>query len=730
MNKFRIFCMLMVALFSIAISSALAANPVRVKNAPASEIALKAVKNNATTKDVIDLNSIKLKSESATQAVGDTLLLEGFEGFNSTTGWLPEGWTVINTNTTPGSNWTIGVPYQLRSSYSKYIAAVNADGFNSSDEWLISPEITLGKQNDLIFYALSKPSEMYSRNNQGAIQKDKVKSTLKVKLFVNDSWVEVYDIARDTEYSDEEIESPGYRLTRIKLDDYAGKTIKIAFVYEGYDGATIGIDDVFVGNLYPDAWYLRPEGTYYIGISEKFVFSPGPGFFVPAYTDMYFDNISLYADNYSWIGLDMNSIPYMESNSYSPLFSASPGFLTLPYLEASLDGKTDAYQYSYSGRSYLKVGHAGPAMNVDIRLGLNTYKSGNDYLFGTQKYTPTQAEKDQGYLAYTNEGVGNHFEKPAHPVLIDSVDVFLGELSGPGSTPLTLTLMKVEDNGSLTPIATAKTLISQAKTNTNYKVLSFKFDEIQCVNYKSFYLLSGFNVDGVTLGAMTNSYSDYDESNAFTWVKFSDGSLSLQNSRDRYNYGFSLLFVPYMSFPVLHPDKEVIICETSAGTTQLKVEVSYGLNSLEGLIDNDDSWFRIKKSTLDASFTEDKNSYLLKMDIEYDALPQEMEGRSTNFRIIQKGYQTLTIPVKQGIVLGIDKTTLSAFSAVNTGSAFLLTYDNADKVEVYNISGQKVMQAVLPSDGTYTLEHGQLPSGIYIIKFMGVKGFNNVKVMK
>lgn len=665
----------------------------------------------------------RLRSASGIQAVGDTLLIEGFEAFTGTDQtWLPTGWTRKTTNTFDmKKTWFIGAP-QASLNSSKYLSFVEFDYDNASDEWLITPELTLGAQNDMIFYLLSNPSEMFYTDKYGVTHKDQITATFQIMISVNGGeYTTLFDAAKDVNYTDDEFKKIGYRQMRVKLHDYASKKVKIGFRYVGKGGGSIGLDDIFIGNLYPSAWYYRPIGTYYNGFSDELTFSPG--YFVPAYKDLQFVNDSWYSDRYYWDGLYRDGYSYLESTEFSPTFSVSTVAADLPYLTSYLDNKNSTFQYNYRGSGSLKAGHYGYAMNVDINNSIVAPKFTNSdyFLFGTYHSTPATPEQ----RPFSFEAIGNWFEKPAQKAIVSNISVILGTLTGPADTELTLDAMRVEESGSLTLLTSGKLKISDAKDlNEQFKILHFSLNDTLFVDYPVLYMLRGYNVPGVSLGAYCNNYSDMQESNAFILIKYDDNQETvLRNASSLYG-NYSLLFIPSLAFPVLHPDKENIVCEVSAGTAAISIETTFTPDKLK--VYTADDWVTLSGATFDNN----PAKFLFSLELAYEALPAGMQGRSSSIRITQLGTDDLIIPIYQGTVSDINKTRIPEPEVYNKNGAFEMIYSNVNLLEIYSISGQKLQEVKLPASGNYTLDHKHLASGVYILKFSGKEGSYSVKKTK
>jgi hypothetical protein len=162
----------------------------------------------------------------------EVLLQEGFDG-----AWLPDGWTVINTNPTenwlqsnnsdPTMNFDQIDPASLFSAMCPWIA-------EDQDEWLISPEIDAAGETPLTLTWYAGVSGGYL--NPGA--------TL-ICLISTDggsTWTELWNAI---DYIDPAADW-AWTMVTANLDDYAGAPFQLAWNYVGNDGDLVGVDGVMV----------------------------------------------------------------------------------------------------------------------------------------------------------------------------------------------------------------------------------------------------------------------------------------------------------------------------------------------------------------------------------------------------------------------------------------------------------------------------------------------------
>jgi PKD repeat protein len=173
------------------------------------------------------------------------------EGFEDTTSFPPEGWSIKSNDNLEGNNltevsedantWGLcdsttftdqeGNPdpqYIHTGSYSAaigYTAGSEGDPYN----WLITPDIELRKGETLTFWLWYASDSNYYTD-------------FDVMIHAEGQWSSLLHLTEGsgTNLYDEPVE--------LSLNDYANKTVKIAFVYQYTDGYQLAIDDITIDN--------------------------------------------------------------------------------------------------------------------------------------------------------------------------------------------------------------------------------------------------------------------------------------------------------------------------------------------------------------------------------------------------------------------------------------------------------------------------------------------------
>lgn len=260
---------------------------------------------------------------------------EGFEGrgtdsdFSShlDNNYLPQGWTEISkvghknypevsedgwdcTWRTLPSNGLFGNAFK-GNCYANVKNIYGADP-SESDEWLITPSITV-QDNDVLYFYVAYNAYFTLRPDQNDGWKptgkfnplDVMISTDNGETWSDPLWStyddamsktpeELFDISMDTHWYDKF--SPVF----IDLDKYYGKTIKVAFRYYGKKGTPVSIDDVTVGIPYPEANYSLPEGYFMPALMSSMAPEATPLAYASAGNADTWVNNSILCRTYEW----------------------------------------------------------------------------------------------------------------------------------------------------------------------------------------------------------------------------------------------------------------------------------------------------------------------------------------------------------------------------------------------------------------------------------------------
>ncbi len=200
--------------------------------------------------------------------------------------WIPDGWELDHRGQCePQDSWTpCGImPMMPLPADGDCMFGINYS-MNSQDEWLITPEISIGDNFQLTFWCYLEPFFLYSLDNfdwdlWDFVGDKEVAATLQIWAQpAGEDWTLVHDFADDYRdmTGDELFDAAptGLEKKSISLAGFAGKDIKIAFRLVGCDGNTMFLDAVGVG--YPsldDVSYMEPLETLYFGFEPTWELS-------------------------------------------------------------------------------------------------------------------------------------------------------------------------------------------------------------------------------------------------------------------------------------------------------------------------------------------------------------------------------------------------------------------------------------------------------------------------
>jgi hypothetical protein len=684
---------------------------------------------------------------------------ESFESYNGTDlNWIPTTWTEKNktgnvfvNDGTANPTWYITGSGNAYPSNGKYMAWVNyADG-KDQDEWLISSSFTVGAGEELLYFDAHYSSYfMYLDFNAfiqtGQITFDFTKPTATMQAYVStnngQSWEMVWDAHEDAaKYNVNNINDfkvGKWHSVKKSFIKYAGKSIKIAFRYVGRDGDSMGLDNIDVRGMSPDAFYVRPKGYFYLGYTQDFLRSAVDFTYGPAYENATWINKSgAEAESFNWTFPD----PIIDNKTFStsekdPQVNYPDGFFKMPLLKASvgLNDSTYIWGSSQKGSYFLTGGQTDFGWgkigvgNYDRTKGLVPYKFGdNDYVFGTDS---------------TNRlfSVANYFAKPIKKYVLENIWINFGTFIAPPETEFKMIVHKYKTNniGLMVfgdTIATSTALAQDVKNPvTGFYSLNFqgftKFDPKIGLDVTKDYLeiedailieFTGFsNNKEITLSVFSQTLNTSgDESNAYVIYKLNN-SRALISSLQYIRSYTSLLINLGATYSYLHVDNSTVhLSNTSSNTIVVKSNYT------------PDSWWLndALPNWLSAQYNYDAKKDVKSVTFTAQALPDGVESRDAVVKLGTYG-SDLVLNIKQDRITGITDINSSDIRVQSQNNSFNLSYSNEfQSVTIMNVSGQQIGSYNLPYTGNFTIPSSKLSKGIYIFKFNG-KTSKTIKVIR
>ena len=529
----------------------------------------------------------------------------------------------------------------------------------------------------------------------------------------------------------------------------------------------------------PAAYYKRPAGTTYIGMtpmtrSLKYSFLA-----VPAYTELNWKNASVGATSILWeycdgILPDYSDFSYAQSTAeeittpkYTELVSYSA-----PYLQASNElGDSifttvdylsiDPYVYNESINEYFYNTNIRPDADVIGYLGGTMINNAQSSKSLDSKYGFTEA----GFTDVKLDAVAELYRKPAKPYLLSSICAHLCDLNG-GSQPLnvkaTVCSVTVDEYGHV--VGLGDVLYTGSGDNSMYET-GRQWQTIIWNNVAG-EDAAGRPTDLVIDDNILVVLEAEDEATSFAQYLWASPSAlvmdDLQNtvSDDVCSYviasasagGETHTFVlPYAgayymddnvtvgamkSFPIqivaetyyLDSEETEFIAPTeteSSKTFAVNSFYSYEAWSVyaEDYNGEEADWIEFGLENVE----DNKGNFIgvVNTTLTVGALPEGLAGREANVEISYLG-AVLNIHVQQG-ESGVKGVTVKSANYVNVvGDDFVVkAASDVTKAEVYTAAGVKVAEAAV--NGTTSINAAGLANGVYFVKLNNGK---TVKVVK
>ncbi|MDE6291076.1 MAG: choice-of-anchor J domain-containing protein [Muribaculaceae bacterium] len=367
-----------------------------------------------------------LRKAPAPKADGQIIFSEDFEGWDgSDLNWLPDGFSYRHDSGRDDAQvWGI----TAESAFQGMLAGVTGNSlainYDSDfvDEWIIFPEVTLGDNMVLSFDAINDGVWYFSMDNVNwdtfEYEGEKIIAYDQQVMISEDggeSWKLLKSLAED--FLDEDLEQLYYGTTNsmshisVKLNEYSGKTVRLAFRYVGTDGNLGAIDNITIGNPPLQVSYSNPWGTLFFGMSPESYSLNMSILTGPVYRPMVFENTTYnYDATYSWdyfgpesTWLTADTQDYLEvayHTDYTDESTTVNNVYYMPVLKGSTPGYADG---SYTRGQYLQAGGKGEFFMSDQSGNSSIMDFGLSIIDPSAEGTTTVADAGQPIFGYSEE---------------------------------------------------------------------------------------------------------------------------------------------------------------------------------------------------------------------------------------------------------------------------------------------------------------------------------------
>lgn len=725
------------------------------------------VRQKSATPDQV-LSAIKkgLQSNSNTNVT----FFESFEGWDGEDNdWQPEGWSdVSKAGNVPQLEYGINVTWYcspsffgkapdgnnimwINFSYEKDVETPNGTVHIpkvQQDEWLITPEIIPTATSRLAFGIYYCPAFVIpSESNQFDADMEILASEDN-----GETWEKIWS-ASETAIKMEEENPSGNTMVlagswynySVDVSQFANKKMKFAFRYFG-DGDSMGIDAVTLRDPVPEAAYDAPLGTFHWSFSDELMFMNNVTdcLLAPAYTPLQWRNESNDETySYEWSFYDQNNDEQIVTDE-EPVMSFPPSATVLPTLTgySNVGDFSSVYSIDNSGNSFIQYGgttavNAGGQI-LKLSAGNNIPSKGvavgpvgdNAFIFGVGS--------ESSWGSWKLNGVGNLFEKPYSPYLINSIWALCVNADPKTDTELELTIYRSENGSPKEAIATAVCKSSdfklrQSDPSTGIDLYSIPFVFEQPIEIKDEILVTirNFNNGNFNSFGFCYQYNNHDNGKNYAYVHL----LQAQNPNgSEYVYALPDLFqdmntsffinmdVTYPFVSVISPSNRFEVPATGAKQT-FTIDSYFPADELK--FNNLPSWIKRSELTQNA-----EGKYL--MDIEVEPLPTDKEKRTYQLNISATGCSASITIVQSKDFSGIVATETATDAKLAASNSAEWEFDVNPEIytcyELFDISGRRIDSSNV-GDSRLTVDKAGLSNGIYIIRFSG-NGNAQIKLMK
>lgn len=641
--------------------------------------------------------------------------------------------------------------------------------YPEQDEWLITKDITVGSGDYFSFVLQYSPGWMLYNEMQhaqtGTPVFDQKNTNMELMVSVaGGEWTKIWDAYTadaSVNYTDETLwntmgVNEAIYLGVVKdLSAYVGKSVKFAFRYVGKAGNNMGIDFVQVStSVQADAHYMPPmsylfcgptldaDGTYfpYMRIGE-------------AYQDAIWENQSIFGDKFTWNYTNPDDAESsLVSQKRDLVTNYGYSIVDYPVLKSEIGSSSATYQYGgfenggqtvYAslqlGGNIQRVMAQGqeptsfPAVNYNLHLINASYWFGDMTIdqagtaaaswnksfaqggseakftgFGTYLPAPTESYALAGvYLSLVPKSIGGDKDAPINVTVYKIENGTLGEVVGQGSCCLNdgvdignyvvpcyfyKKIGQVEQEVALTIDSDVMVVVDATYNGAEFALLTQTSSEGEgLAGYVSTYVV-GKNADGSFDLLPANNYGMRDEATG-KWNLFTS---------------FGMMFEPIYSWMMLKDGESNEFEANVTGESRTFNVDSYYIPDVyefegEGL----DEWYTVEVGALD------EQTFLTPLTVTVD--PFTGSGSRVSELVCSVPGSKFSIWIAQHSADGVNDVNAAFVKASVVNGDFVLENVNATSVEIFNVAGQKVVEAAV--SGETVVPASDLANGMYIVKF-------------
>ena len=676
-----------------------------------------------------------------------TYFFENFESWDGVTyDWIPAGWTDISKCDPPsvapedqGINptWQVEYPSWDLSIEGRYFARV-ANNYHSDpatgalvnesqDEWLITPSLTLNDGEWLYFYLCYHPGWVFFDSQKYTMTALNNVMEVHISEDGGETWTAIWSCLEDAQnYSNSELYASLASITgtwipvRLSLENYVGKTIKIAFRYVGCNGESMAIDCVTVKKPSPTALYTIPIGSFYSGYDINSQLADKNSVLASPFSELTFYNASnVDCVDFNWTYTTDGSNT-KQSTDMDLVAEYRPGEYAFPSLHA-VAGNGTASDFTM-GRDFLKVGGSlgdFGAGNYDTAKGISYYTVGGNNLFGTGSDSFWTKYIGMDGVDVKLSAICNYFPKPAHSYCLSRVWVNANVTALDGAL-FTLKAFRVV-NGTIEsdPFAVAVCDGSQIQTvisgGNRLSALPFDFGRTITVDTGIFLKLTGFD-DTVNVQnfVVLNQNTPNPEGSNYAYVfltGYKDGmtdDLLIPASNINSSVGplcTAFCFNLDANFTWLECSDPSFYAGELKQSKGLKFYTEYRADDFTITGDGIDDWITYKLG----AYNEETHQQL----VTFTVADNPGSERESNITVEVPGSRCI-VTISQDASSGVSTVVASSKLKVQNG-AIVVSNAGGEQLAIYNTLGAIALRTAIAGESA-TVSTASLPAGIYVAR--------------
>lgn len=627
------------------------------------------------------------------------------------------------------------------------------------DEWLVSPMITPQDEEWLYFKLQFRPGwSLYDREAN-----DFSGETNLLEVYITEDegtadsqWTKLWSLKDyiTENYTQEQLRADltnintiPYESIFVRVSDYVGKKVKVAFRYYGVNGLGMAIDNVSLGIPMPKPSYTIPTGFFKQQTIDPTMneLANEPQLLIPFGTEATWMNTSedILTNQWDYEGADGEKLISTDKNLTTPAYELGHKYTT-PLLTGMFESRKAVYSSAFTsmqaGGRLSGKGKGG----YEGQLGVATY----DFLDPTCKFTQSST-----HIAFYNEvndqwemllgrmpntidiqGIGNVYPSTPTEYGFDYVDIFAQVKGGTDgkvsdNTVLVLTVYRLPENEFDEAAAViGHSVLTGADINAitdldgGYKNLRFNLEVPVVTKSNILVMVVPFNIDGTDTfvfpylksadekiwGNSVVYMMIYDtEENGGTYDTFYNLNAFGQTPQNHFAGLTMSLGTVYSYMEALDYTGDAINVPIEGGEFDLDIRSMYTPDQW-AVTDNGyskSSWITVSAEP-DAA---DEDLYHAKIKFaENTEAPREAE-----VYISQPGSR-IALKVTQDGDASLTEISAGSAMTVNVQGGTVTVGGVSGEVSIYNVTGLKVAGAM--AEGAVSFNTSSLAHGVYIVR--------------